>query len=164
MTSKTASAAAILAILLASPHVASARDYEVGTLRIGDPWIRATPNAAPTAAGYLTVTNRGRTADRLLGGSTPLAQAIEPHTVSMTGGVMRMRLAERGFEIAPGATLTLAPGGNHLMLIGPKHPLKAGERVPATLRFARAGPVKVGFAVRAGSQMGAMPMPGAGLR
>ena len=160
MTSRTPFAAAILAIVVASPHVAAARDYEVGTLRIGDPWIRATPNAAPTAAGYLTVTNHGRTADRLLAGSSPLARAIEPHTVSMSGGVMRMRLAEAGLEIAPGATLTLAPGGNHLMLVGPKHSFKPGERVPATLRFARAGAVKVEFMVRAGSQSGAMTMSG----
>jgi copper(I)-binding protein len=142
-------ATAFVGALLVLPHGACARDYDVGTLHIGDPWIRATPNAAPTAAGYLTVTNRGRNADRLLGGSSPLAQAIEPHTMSMTGGVMRMRLAEGGLEIAPGATLTLAPGGDHLMLIGPKHPLRAGEHVPATLRFARAGAAKVDFVVEA---------------
>ena len=164
MTSKTAFAAATLAVVLASPHVASARDYEVGTLHIGDPWIRATPNAAPTAAGYLTVTNHGRVTERLLGGSSPLAQAIEPHTTSISGGVMRMRLAEGGFEIAPGATLALAPGGAHLMLVGPKRPFKAGDRVPAMLRFARAGAVKVEFAVRAGSQAGAMAMPGMSAR
>jgi copper(I)-binding protein len=152
MTSSIPFAAAALAgAFLVAPHVASARDYDVGSLHIGDPWIRATPNAAPTAAGYLVVTNRGRTADRLLGGTSPLAQAVEPHTMSMTGGVMRMRLAEGGFEIAPGATLILAPGGDHLMLIGPKRPFKAGEQASATLRFARAGAVKVEFVVRAGA-------------
>ena len=150
MTSKTTFAAAIVAIVIASPLVASARDHDVGTLHIGDPWIRSTPNAAPTAAGYLTVTNHGRDTERLLGGSSPLAQTIEPHTMSMSGGVMRMRAAAGGLEIAPGATLTLAPGGNHLMLIGPKRPFKPGDRVPATLRFARAGAVRVEFEVRRG--------------
>ena len=141
--------AVIAGALLMVPFGAAARTYDFGALRIGDPWIRATPDAAPTAAGYLTVTNRGRDTERLLGGSSPLAQAIEPHTMSMGGGVMRMRLAEGGLQIAPGATLTLAPGGDHLMLVGPKHPLKPGERVPATLRFARAGAVKVEFVVKA---------------
>lgn len=150
MTPKVQFAApAFASALLVLPLGAAARDYDLGALHIGHPWIRATPNAAPTAAGYLTVTNRGRTADRLLGGSSPLAQAIEPHTMSMAGGVMRMRLAEGGLEVAPGATLALAPGGDHLMLIGPKRPLRAGEHVPATLRFARAGAVKVDFAVEA---------------
>lgn len=155
MTSSTPFAAATLAgLLILAPPVASARDYDVGTLHLGDPWIRATPNAAPTAAGYLTVTNHGKTADRLLGGASPLVRAIEPHTMSMTGGVMRMRVAEGGFEIAPGATLALAPGGDHLMLIGPKRPFKPGERVSATLRFARAGAVKVEFVVRTGPRPG----------
>ena len=145
----TRRSAVIAGALLMLPFGAATQVYDVGDLRIRDPWIRATPNAAPTAAGYLTVINRGRETERLLGGSSPLAQAIEPHTMSMAGGVMRMRLAEGGLEIAPGATLTLAPGGDHLMLVGPKHPLRPGERVPATLRFARAGAVKVEFAVKA---------------
>jgi copper(I)-binding protein len=151
MTHLRPSAAVLAGALLLAPSLASARGYDVGTLHVGDPWIRATPNAAPTAAGYLTVTNRGKTADRLLGGSAPLAQAIEPHTMSMDGGVMRMRLAARGFEIPPGGTLTLAPGGSHLMLVGPRRPLKAGDHVPATLRFAHAGAIKVSFDVRADS-------------
>ncbi|HLZ85293.1 MAG TPA: copper chaperone PCu(A)C [Caulobacteraceae bacterium] len=149
MTPSTSiAAAAVAAALIVAPHAACSRDYGAGTLHIGDPWIRATPNAAPTAAGYLTVTNRGKSADRLLGGSSPLAQAIEPHTMSMTGEVMRMRLTPGGFPIPPGATLTLAPGGNHLMLIGPRRPFKPGDHVPATLRFARVGQVTVVFAVR----------------
>jgi hypothetical protein len=141
-------AAALAGAVLATPAVVTAAGYRLGSLEIGDPWIRATPNAAPTAAGYLTVTNRGRAADRLLGGATPLAKSIEPHTMSMSGGVMRMRLVENGFAIPPGATLTLAPGGNHLMLIGPRRPFRPGEHVPATLRFARAGAVRVEFVVR----------------
>jgi hypothetical protein len=152
MTSSTPFAAAALAgALLATPPPAAARDYDAGPLHITDLWVRATPNAAPTAAGYLTVTNRGHAPDRLLGGSTPLAASIEPHTMSMTGGVMRMRLAEGGLEIPPGGTLDLAPGGNHLMLIGPRRRFEAGGRVPATLQFARAGSVKVEFLVRAGA-------------
>lgn len=165
MTSLTSFAGGALAaaLVVASP-IASARDYDVGSLHIADPWIRATPNAAPTAAGYLTVTNHGKAADRLLGGTSPLAQAVEPHTMSMSGGVMRMRLAGGGFEIAPAATLTLAPGGNHLMLIGPRRPFKDGERVPVTLHFAHAGSAKVEFAVRAGVAAAGRGMSGMGRR
>ena len=165
MTKPASAAVAALAsaLWLAASGAAGAHAYDVGSLHIGHPWIRATPNGAPTAAGYLTVTNHGQTADRLLGGSTPLARSIEPHTMSMNGGVMRMRLAPEGFEIAPGATLTLAPGGNHLMLVAPAHTFKAGERVPVTLRFARAGEVKVDFVVQADEEgpnapMARMPM------
>ena len=136
------------AFILVAPLAASAHADDVGPLHIGHPWTRPTPNGAPTAAGYLTVTNHGQTSDRLLGGASPLAQSIEPHTMSVSGGVMRMRMLAGGYEIAPGATLTLSPMGNHLMFVVLKRPFKAGERVPATLSFAHAGTVNVEFVVQ----------------
>jgi copper(I)-binding protein len=144
------------ASILAAPLAADAHAYDQGPLHIGHPWTRPTPGGAPTAAGYLTVTNHGAAPDRLLGGVSPLAKSIEPHTMSMSGGVMRMRMLP-GYDIAPGATLTLAPMGDHLMFVGLKRPFKAGERVPATLRFARAGAVKVEFVVQADAPSSAMP-------
>ena len=63
----------------------------------------------------------------------------------MDGGVMRMRRMDGGLTISSGGTLTLAPGGFHLMFIGPKHPFVAGQTVTATLRFGRGvGPRGVG--------------------
>jgi copper(I)-binding protein len=74
----------------------------------------------------------------------------------MAGGIMRMRPVTGGVALAPGATLTLAPGGAyHFMLIRPKRPLKIGDRVPATLTFAKAGAVKAVFVVQAQSSTGA---------
>jgi periplasmic copper chaperone A len=141
------------ACLLAAPL---AHAYDVGPLHIGHPWTRPTPDGAPTAAGYLTVTNHGRAPDRLLGGASPLARSVEPHTSSMSGGVMRMRMLSDGYEIPPGATLTLAPMGNHLMFVGLERPFKVGERVPATLRFAHAGAVNVEFVVQAAAPTSTM--------
>ncbi len=140
--------AAMIGGLLLAPVAATAHGYEIGALRIGHPWAKPTPNTAPNGEGFLTVTNTGRTPDRLLGASSPRFRAITPHSMSMSGGVMRMRDLPNGFVIAPGATLTLAPGGDHLMLEGPKAPLKVGDHVPATLRFERAGTLKVYFKVQ----------------
>jgi copper(I)-binding protein len=151
------------AALFLAPPPAGAHAYDVGPIHIGHPWVRSTPNAAPTAAGYLTVTNHGTTPDRLLGGASPDARSIEPHSMSMAGGVMRMRLLPQGFAIAPGATLTLSPGGDHLMLIGPKRPFKVGDHIPATLNFAHAGEVKVYFNVQDGPETG-KSMPGMDMR
>lgn len=153
------------AALLLAPLAAQAHAYDAGALHIGHPWIRTPPPGAPTAAGYLTVTNHGGAPDRLLGATSAIADSLEPHTMSMDGGVMRMRLAADGFEIRPGATLTLAPGGDHLMIVGLKHPLKAGEHVAAVLRFAHAGEVKVEFIVQDAAPapakaMGGMDMSG----
>jgi copper(I)-binding protein len=142
---------ALLALALAGivPAAAAAHGYVLGALKIGHPWARPTPNGAPTAAGYLTVTNTGARPDRLLGGSSPLAGQIEVHQMSMDGGIMRMRLLPDGVALPPGATVRLEPGGYHLMLVGPKAPFKVGDHIPATLKFAKAGSIKVEFHVQA---------------
>ncbi len=159
-------ALATAAALAAAAPAALARSLDAGHLHIENAWIRLPPPGAPTAAGYLTIENRGRTADRLLGGTSPLAASIEPHAMSMTGGIMRMREVKEGFEIRPGATLVLAPGGDHLMVVGPKRTLRAGEMVPATLSFAHAGKVRVMFAVEDGAPGPAKghAMPGMDMR
>ena len=148
---------AALVLALAASQ-AAAHAYQLGALKIGHPWTRPTPPSAATAAGFLTVTNTGSAPDRFLGGESPEAAAVEIHQMSMTNQIMRMRKIEGGLVIAPGATLTLSPDGYHLMMIGPKHPFKLGDRIPATLRFAHAGEVKVEFVVQTQPPAYAQPM------
>lgn len=133
--------------LLAAP--ATARDVRAGALRLSGAWTRPTPPGAPAGAGYLTVTNAGTRPDRLIGGSSPAVDRIELHEMTMRAGVMRMRPLANGLALEPGRLVELAPGGYHLMLIGPKRSLTAGATVPVTLRFERAGAVRVRFDVRA---------------
>jgi len=140
---------AALTFVAIGATAASAQDYTAGALVISHPWVRSTPPGAPTAAGYLTITNHGASPDRLLGGSSPEVGSIELHEMSMTGNIMRMRPIAGGLVIAPGQSVVLTSGGDrHLMLVGPKHPLKSGDRVPAILRFEKAGSVSVTFMVR----------------
>ena len=145
-------AAVALALLWSSG--AGAHEYKLGTLEIGHPWARATPPTAPAGGGYLTVTNKGTTEDRLISVKSPAAGAVQVHEMKMEGNVMRMREVEGGLAIPPGATVALAPGGLHLMMMGLKEPLKQGERVPVTLVFEKAGSIDVELAVTA---MGATP-------
>ena len=133
------------AVLLAGS--ALAHDYNAGSLHIGHPWARATPKGAPVGGGYLTITNNGSESDRLVGGSVGFAKKFEVHRMSMDQGVMKMRPVEGGVEIRPGETVTLKPGGLHIMFVGLDKPLKQGDRVPATLDFAKSGKVKVDFVV-----------------
>jgi copper(I)-binding protein len=140
---------------------AGAHSYQAGALKVDHPWVRPTSPGAPTAAGYLTITNTGKVPDKLLGGASPLANQVEVHQMTMTGTVMRMRPVIGGLDLPAGRTVTLAPGGYHLMLIGPKHAFKLGEHIPATLKFEHAGDVKVDFVVQdapgAGQSMQGMP-------
>ena len=150
-----ATLALVSAAALAGP--AAAHEYTLGDLKIGHPWCRPSPPGAPTGAGYLTVTNTGKTADRLLGGTAAFADRVEVHEMSMDGQVMRMRKLGDGAEIAPGATLALKPGGLHLMFIGLKSPFVLGQKPEYTLKFAKAGEIKVACSVQAPP---AAPTPG----
>ena len=141
-------------LLLAGIGAASAHSYKLGALEIGHPWARATPPTAPTGGGFLSVKNTGTTPDRLISVSSPAAETVQVHEMKMEGNVMRMREIAGGLEIPPGATVTLAPGGMHLMMMGLKAPLKQGERVPLSLVFEKAGKIDVELAVVA---MGATP-------
>jgi copper(I)-binding protein len=137
----------LLAVALASAALAQA-PYRVGAIEVTQPWVSATPNAALTAVAYATIVNRGAVPDRLISASSLVARSVELHEMSMAGGVMRMRAMGGGAAIGAGKTLVLSPGGEHLMLIGPTRPLRAGEKVPLTLTFAHAGRVNVEFDVR----------------
>lgn len=132
---------ALIALAIATPL--AAHGVTVGTLKIGHPWARQTAPGQQAGGAFLSLTNSGKQAERLLGASADIAAKVELHSMSMDGGVMRMRPVKGGLAIPPGETVTLAPGGYHIMLIGLKRPLKLGELVPMTLRFARAGAVKV---------------------
>jgi copper(I)-binding protein len=136
-------------MLLASLQSLNARaeDVKAGDLVLSQPWSRATPAGAQVASGYLTITNNGATPDRLLGGSSDAAAKVDVHEMASNGGVMTMRALDGGLALAPGATVTLAPGGYHLMLTDIRKPLKQGDSVPLTLKFERAGAVVVTFNV-----------------
>jgi len=139
----------VLAVCVAIPPVVSAHGYSLRSLKIGHPWTKPVAAGAPTAAGYLTITNTGRAPDRLVAVTTTAASKVEIHEMITSGGVMRMREVAGGLLIAPGATVTLAPGGYHLMFIKPTHAWQVGEHVPATLRFQHAGSIDVEFYVQA---------------
>jgi len=142
------------ASLTAAP--AAAADYDVGSMHISTPWARATPKGAATGAGYLTITNKGAAPDTVSCVSDDASVQCQIHSMTMEGGVMKMRPAEGGLEIKPGETVTLQPGGYHIMFVNLKHPLEPGQSVKATLKFEHAGTVDVEYPIVA---IGA-PAPG----
>ena len=68
-----------------------------------------------------------------------------------------MRMApEARVPVPAGGQVSFAPGGRHLMLIGLKRPLKLGDKVPATLKFASGANLRVEFVVQAQAPAGGM--------
>ncbi len=146
-----------LAAMIAVP--ACADDYKLGTLQIAGPWTRATPKGSPVGGGYLKITNTGTAPDRLLAGTSNVADRFEIHEMSMDGGVMKMRPLAGGIEIKPGETVELKPGGLHVMFVGLKKQLQQGERVKGTLLFEKAGKVDIEYQV---APLGAQSATGGG--
>ncbi len=132
-------------ILAAAAFVAAAP--ALAQVSVDGAWLRETAPGARTGAGYGLVVNAGSAEDRLLGGSTPVAARLEVHSMTMDGGIMRMRPVTGGLAIPAGGRVALKPGGYHLMLIGLKQPLRRGTMVPVTLDFARAGLLKLSLRV-----------------
>jgi periplasmic copper chaperone A len=133
--------ALFLLALLATPALAQVE------IEIENPWTRATPPGAKTAAGYMTIRNKSSSPERLISAASPLAARVEPHVHLHDGDVMRMRPVE-GYALPAKGSLELKPGGAHLMFVDIKRPFKQGEKIPLTLRFQRAGEKKVVLDVR----------------
>lgn len=137
----------LFVLALASGTAAAAHDYTVGTLEILHPHIPATASA--TAGGYLEIVNRGTEGDTLLSASAGFAKSVMLHKSTVdASGVARMTHIE-ALPIGPGETVTLKPGGLHIMFMGLAEPLAEGTMLPATLTFEKAGAVEVEFKVEA---------------
>ncbi len=100
-----------------------------------------------SSAAYMTIRNTGSTADRLLKATTDAATTVELHNSTNTNGVMSMGEVQ-AVDVVAGSTVEFKPEGLHMMLIGLKHDLKAGDTVALSLQFEKAGTIKVDAAVR----------------
>ena len=125
-------------------------------LSIRNPWARETAVGQTVGGGFMTIANNGAREDRLLSGTSPAAAEVQLHSMTMDGGVMRMRQVTDGIAIPAHGTVELKPGGYHVMFIGLKHPLRRGDTVPVTLRFQRAGTIRMQFAVQPVGSSGPM--------
>lgn len=142
--------------LSAMASAALAHGYPIGKLSIQHPWSRETASGQAVGGGFMTIANKGNAEDRLISGTSPVAAQVQLHTMTMDGGVMRMRQVEGGIVVPARGTLELKPGSYHIMFMGLKRQLRQGERFPVTLRFQRAGKVTVQFAVQPITSTGPM--------
>lgn len=138
---------------------AQSQEIKLGDLVILQPWSRAAPRGAEEAKSYLTIENKGTTADRLVGGSTEIAEKLQIQQNSMIGGAMSENPVEGGLGISPGEKVVLAPGGYHLALLKLKSQLKKGTKVSITLEFEKAGQVTVPFDVLGAAAKGPAAAP-----
>ncbi len=130
-------------LIAAASCAAHGHEFSAKDIRIVHPFATPTVAGAMSGGAYLTLENKGKDGDKLVAVSTPRAKRVELHTMSMDGGVMRMREVD-AIEIKPGASIKMRPGaGFHLMLMELAQPLKDGETFPMTVTFEKSGKVDV---------------------
>jgi len=143
---KTLAACAAMTVAAFS---AQAHDYKIGDLVLEHPWTRATPPNAKAGGGFVTITNTGESDDRLISADADVSQRVEIHEMAVVDGIMRMREMENGIDIPAGETVSLEPGGLHIMFMGLNDGFKKDHLVPVTLTFEQAGTIEVVMPVAA---------------
>ena len=135
---------------------------------VTDPWVRATVSQQKATGLFLRI--HAAQDVRLVAAQSPVAGVAEVHEMIMQGDVMKMRAVQGGLPIAKGSTVSLKPGGYHVMLMDLKQQIKSGDTVPVTLTFEDAAsrkrfthevkaPVTALGAGNAGAPARGMPMP-----
>jgi copper(I)-binding protein len=145
--------AAISASVLTAAHGSHTPDHgatSTGTIKVITPFASATMPGATVGAAYMQVSNTGRSPVVLMSATSSVAAKVEFHSMSMDGNIMRMREITGGIPISPGGTVNFVPGGMHIMLVGLKQQLAAGNSVPMTLNFNGAPSVTLQVPVQAG--------------
>ncbi|MCR6634746.1 copper chaperone PCu(A)C [Devosia sp.] len=138
---------AILAIAMASPLAAGAHDFTSGTMYIDHPMIQEAPPGARVLGGYVTLHNQGAEDDRLVGIETPAAEKVELHRSTVTDGIARMQPMTDGLPLPAGEIVWLGDNGTHAMFVQPDKRYAAGDELPATLIFEKAGRIDITFKV-----------------
>ena len=119
-----------------------AHEAQVGNIHVLHAAAPATLPGQRSGAIYLSIENRGSTADRLLSLTSP-AGSVAIHRMSMDGAIMKMREVD-SLPLPPAAKVMMqAHGSHHLMLAGLKQPLVAGDKIPLKMHFERAGTLAV---------------------
>lgn len=122
----------LVAALVLVSGAACAHTPVPAPVQVQGAWVRPTVAGQQGTGAYMKL--RAAQATRLVGVSTPAAGIAELHDMKLEGDVMTMRAVE-ALELPAGKTVTLKPGGIHLMLMDLKQPLPKNSTVPLTLLF-----------------------------
>ena len=139
MTRAPLLALALLTLSACSPG--GAGSGAPATVQVSGAICRPTPVGRQMTGCYLTLTSA--TADRLVSVASPDANLVQIHESRIESGMMMMRELRDGLPLPAGEAVALAPGGNHLMLLGVREPLVAGDTVALTLTFEASPAVEV---------------------
>ncbi len=103
-------------------------------VELDDAWVRALPPTQTNTAAYVTVRNVSSEPLTISGGSASLAASVELHDTVEVDGMLRMRQQE-SITVPAGESVSFAPGGLHLMLLGLERMPAVGESLELCLEI-----------------------------
>jgi copper(I)-binding protein len=123
-------------LIISAMGVLAAQWAAAANITVSDAWARATMPGQPVSAAYMQL--RSDADAKLVGVSSSVVPQVEVHEMKMEGDVMIMREV-KALDLPKGKTVTLEPGGFHIMLMNLKQPIAAGEVIPLTLMIESGG-------------------------
>lgn len=108
----------------------------LAAVNVTAPWVRATVPAQKSSGAFMRL--ESSTPARLIGVSSPVAAQVELHQMEMKDSMMKMQQVD-GIDLPAGKGVNLASGSYHIMLVGLKQQLKAGEAINLTLQIEHPG-------------------------
>ncbi len=116
------------------------------SIQINDGWVKAVDEGMTAAFG--TIQNDGDADITLVAASSPVSPMMELHEVVMNDGAMVMQQKEGGIVIAAASMHELAPGNDHIMMMGVNEALLPGDEVMITLEFSDGSTLEHSFTVK----------------
>ena len=143
-------------LMLAAIGALSMQAAWAANISVSDAWARATMPGQKVSGAYMQI--QSDVDARLISASSPAVPRVEVHEMKMDGDVMRMREVQ-AIDLPKGKTVSLEPGGYHIMLMNLSKPIAAGEVIPLTL-VVESGGKRQTVEVRAEARApGSSPMP-----
>lgn len=127
--------------------------YAHQQVAVHNAWVRSAPPGADVLAAYMVLHNESEETRVFTGVSSGICDRVEIHKTEMHEGMMNM-IPQDSLSIPPGGSVTLEPGGFHLMLIGPKSVLKEGDEVDLLLKFSNGHSQQIKVPVKADKDKG----------
>ncbi|MGW4531866.1 copper chaperone PCu(A)C [Nocardia sp. NPDC004340] len=136
-----------------SPSASDTAGTAAEQITLTDQWIKAVPTVNPAehpmSGAFGVFHNKSDKPVNLVAATSPASETVEIHETAPNGaGEKMMRPKAGGLVIPAHGDATLAPGGDHLMFMGLKAPLRTGSETPITLTFSDGSTTTVTAQVR----------------
>ena len=129
--------------------------FAADNIMVHNAWVRSAPPNVKVLAAYMKIVNKSDEPRALTAVSSSWFGKVQMHKTEMQGGMMKM-IHQKQLHIPAGGSLTLEPGGYHLMLMKPKSVPKMGEQIDLELHFDNGRTLHINAPVRAAKGSGMM--------